>query len=207
MDLFAFDREYLKGGFGVIAGVDEAGRGPWAGPVVAAAVILHADTVIAGLNDSKKVSEIKRAALFPEICQKAVSIGIGIINEGIIDRVNILEATYLAMKEAVGKLKPSPGLVLVDGWPITGFSSKQAGIIGGDGKSASIAAASIIAKVTRDRLMIELSEKYPVYSFEKHKGYGTKEHQAALLRYGPCDIHRRSFAPVKKYIEEKYCNG
>jgi ribonuclease HII len=207
MGLFEFDNKYFVNGTKIIAGVDEAGRGPWAGPVVAAAVVLPANISIPGLNDSKKLSELKREALFTEIHKKAVSVSIGIIYEDIIDRVNILEATYLAMKEALSKLDQPPDLVLVDGWPIPGLSCAQDAIIGGDGKSASIAAASIIAKVTRDRLMVVLSDKYPAYNFKKHKGYGTKEHQAALLAHGPCSIHRKSFAPIRKCLNEKYENG
>ena len=158
-----------------------------------------------------KLGELSKAVYLKKFYNysyhKAVSIGVGIAYEGIIDKVNILQATYLAMKEALRKLDPPPALVLVDGWPIPGLSSRQIAVIGGDGTSASIAAASIIAKVTRDRLMIELSDKFPVYNFKKHKGYGTKEHQAALLRHGPCSIHRKSFAPIKKYLIENSGNG
>lgn len=200
MDLFEFDRSYLAKVSGAVAGVDEAGRGPWAGPVVAAAVILAPGTLIAGLNDSKKLSAAKREELFSEITLKAVSIGVEAVGEGVIDEVNILQATYLAMKGALARLVPAPELVLVDGWPIPGLSGAQVPLIGGDGKSAAIAAASIIAKVTRDRLMCDLSEKYPDYNFKRHKGYGTKEHQEALERFGPCAIHRKSFAPIRKYI-------
>jgi ribonuclease HII len=164
-------------------------------------VILAPGTLIAGLNDSKMLTAAKRDALFAEISQKAVSIGVEAVGESVIDEVNILQATYMAMKGALARLKPVPALVLVDGWPISGFSGEQVSIIGGDGKSAAIAAASIIAKVTRDRLMCELSEKFPDYNFKKHKGYGTKEHQEALERFGPCAIHRKSFAPVRKYFE------
>ena len=207
MDLFEFDKNYLSSVSGSVAGVDEAGRGPWAGPVVAAAVVLPSGVVIKGLNDSKKLSAAKREELFSEICQKAVSFGVEMAGEEIIDKVNILQATYIAMKGALAKLSPVPSLVLVDGWPIPGLTHRQVSIIGGDAKSAAIAAASIVAKVTRDRLMTEMSDKYPVYNFKKHKGYGTKEHQDALKRFGPCVIHRKSFAPIKKYLEQKYGEG
>jgi len=201
MDLFKFDNNYFNDDIKLIAGVDEAGRGPWAGPVVAAAVILPLNAAIAGLNDSKKLTAAKREVLFSEIHLKSIAIGVGIADHNLIDRVNILQATYLAMKEALGKLNPAPTLALVDGWPVPGLFCRQVAVVGGDGKSAAIAAASIIAKVTRDRLMSELSDKFPAYNFKKHKGYGTKEHRVALLRHGPCPIHRKSFAPVKKYLE------
>jgi ribonuclease HII len=179
--------------------VDEAGRGPWAGPVVAAAVVLPQDVRIEGINDSKKLSAPRREKLFIEIHQKAFSVGVGIVSQDVIDKVNILEATYIAMKEAINKLTNIPELVLVDGCcPIRGLAIRQHAVIGGDGKSAMIAAASIVAKVTRDRIMTELSAKYPQYKFHKHKGYGTKEHRDALLLHGPCPLHRKSFAPVRE---------
>jgi ribonuclease HII len=201
MDLFTHDRGYFKNGIMLIAGVDEAGRGPWAGPVVAAAVILPINTRIKGLNDSKKLSSRKREKLFVEISLRALGIGVEAISHGVIDDINILQATYLAMKGAINKLSPAPELVLVDGWPIPGLKASQVAITGGDGKSAAIAAASIIAKVTRDRIMAELSQQYPQYGFHKHKGYGTKEHREALKRYGPCPMHRKSYAPVREILE------
>ena len=204
MDLFEFDGNYFEEGLTLIAGVDEAGRGPWAGPVVAAAVILPKDARIEGLNDSKKLTSSKREKLFVEIAHKALAVGVGVIGHEVIDEVNILEATYLAMKAAIKGLSSVPELVLVDGWPIPGLRLRQSAIIAGDGKSAAIAAASIIAKVTRDRMMTELSAKYPQYDFHRHKGYGTKEHRSALERYGPCPIHRKSFAPVMEAMEKKY---
>lgn len=203
MNLFEFDRTYIQDGTTIIAGVDEAGRGPWAGPVVAAAVILQSDTFIEGLNDSKKLSAAKREKLFIEISQKALSFSVETISHDIIDDINILEATFLAMKGAIGKLSIAPQLVLVDGcWKIPAVTIRQEPIIGGDGKSAAVAAASIMAKVTRDRIMAELSLEYPQYNFQKHKGYGTKEHMAALSHYGPCPVHRKSFAPVRLAIEK-----
>ena len=202
MDLFKFDGEYFLDPRMSIAGVDEAGRGPWAGPVVAAAVVLPRGARIRGLNDSKKLSSKKRDELFIEISRRTPSVGVGIISQDVIDDVNILEATFLAMKEAISRLSGAPELVLVDGWPIPGLNIRQCAIIGGDGKSAVIAAASIIAKVTRARIMTEYSVKYPQYSFEKHKGYGTKEHRKALARYGPCPLHRKSFAPVRESLEK-----
>ncbi|MFC1501058.1 ribonuclease HII [Elusimicrobiota bacterium] len=202
MDLNFFDNGYRNKGYGVIAGVDEAGRGPWAGPVVAAAVVLPKDLAIEGLNDSKKLSPKKREIIYNQICVGAACAGIGIIECSVIDNVNILQATYLAMKKAVSKLSKTPQIVLVDGSnKIPDLNIKQERVIEGDSKSASIAAASIIAKVTRDKIMQKMSEKYPQYGFEKHKGYGTRQHHDALLKFGPCEIHRKSFAPVRKFIE------
>jgi ribonuclease HII len=202
--LFEFDGVFYAGGHEGIAGVDEAGRGPWAGPVVAAAVIFGPGTAIKGINDSKKLAPEKREALFDRIKGEAVSVGVGIVYQDVIDRINILEATFAAMREAVSGLSVEPGLVLVDGsWPVPGLKAKQRAIIGGDGKSAAIAAASIIAKVTRDRIMTELAAAYPQYAFERHKGYGTKEHKDALDLYGPCPLHRKSYAPVRDALEAK----
>ena len=187
-----YERRYEA--LGYVCGVDEAGRGPLAGPVVAAAVILPKDCQIFYLNDSKKLSEKRREALFSEIQEKAVSFGVGIIGEDVIDEVNILQATYRAMREAVGKLSKAPAYVLVDGnftIPDLGFS--QESVVKGDAKSVSIAAASILAKVTRDHIMIQMDEEYPGYGFAKHKGYGTAAHIAAIKELGPCPIHRKSF--------------
>ncbi len=189
-----YDRRFHDDGFRVIAGVDEAGRGPWAGPVVAAAVILPQDASLPGLNDSKKLSPARREELFDRINAAALSVGVEAVGQDIIDSINILQATYRAMRGALQKLALPADIVLVDGYPIPGLDAKQKGIFGGDGKSASIAAASIIAKVTRDRIMSGLSADYPRYGFDKHKGYGTSGHLEALKRYGPCPIHRRSFA-------------
>lgn len=200
MNLISFDNDYRNQGYRVIAGVDEAGRGPWAGPVVAAAVVLPPGLEIKGVRDSKKLTSRKREKLFDIIKSESISVGIGVIGQDIIDAVNILQATYLAMKEALRGISQVPDIVLVDGHEIPELGVKQAGLVGGDDKSASIAAASIIAKVTRDRMMIEWSEKYPQYNFHKHKGYGTREHLEALQKYGPCPLHRMSFAPVKECV-------
>lgn len=180
-------------GFGAVAGVDEAGRGPLAGPVYAAAVILPPDEMIEGLNDSKKISEKKREALFPIIKEKAISYSIATASEEEIDRLNIREATSLAMNRAINGLTVPPGFVLVDGNYIGGCAYPFECVIKGDARSASIAAASVLAKVSRDRLMLEMAEKYPEYGFEKHKGYGTRVHVEALKQYGPCPIHRKTF--------------
>lgn len=201
MDLFSFDCAYRDNGYRVIAGVDEAGRGPWAGPVVAAAVILPETTNLPGLNDSKKLSPRQRDLLFDAITASARAVGVGIIDVPVIDSCNILQATFFAMRDAVGKLAAAIDAVLVDGsMTVPGLPHFQNAIINGDGKSACIAAASIIAKVTRDRIMGELSLVYPQYQFHKHKGYGTKEHLDALVAYGPCPIHRKSFKPVKRLL-------
>lgn len=180
-------------GFRVIAGTDEAGRGPLAGPVFAAAVILPAGFEIPGLNDSKKLSEKKRELLFDVIIENAVSYAIESSSCEEIDSMNILEASQLAMRRAVSKLSPSPDMVLVDGNIARGFETQTKCVIHGDALSPSIAAASILAKVSRDRLCLQMHEEFPEYNFKKHKGYGTKEHMAALYEYGPCKHHRRSF--------------
>ena len=185
-----------------IAGIDEAGRGPLAGPVVAACCILPKDAVILYLNDSKKVTALRREALLPEIKEKAIAYGIGIVDEKRIDEINILQADYEAMRIAVQKtsamlqakgLADAPGLLLNDAVTIPGVEIPQESIIKGDAKSVSIAAASILAKVTRDHLMEAYDAQYPEYGFARNKGYGTKEHIEALKRLGPCPIHRRSF--------------
>ena len=182
-----------------ICGIDEAGRGPLAGPVVAAAVILPKDALIYYLNDSKKLSEKRREALFPEIQEKAIAYGIGIVDERTIDEINILNATYRAMREAVLQLSVPPDILLVDAVKIPELDIPQEPIIKGDAKSVSIAAASVLAKVTRDHMMAALDEKYPEYGFAKHKGYGTAAHIAAIKEYGPCEIHRRTF--IHRFIQ------
>ncbi len=189
----AYEREYES--FGVICGIDEAGRGPLAGPVAAAAVILPKDCRMLYVNDSKKLSEKRREALYEEILEQAVSVGVGLVGPGRIDEINILQATYEAMREAVGKLSVCPDVSLNDAVTIPGLSSaiRQVPIIKGDAKSLSIAAASIVAKVTRDRLMREYEKLYPEYGFAAHKGYGSKEHMEAIRRHGMTPIHRRSF--------------
>lgn len=196
-----FEREALEKGYQVIAGIDEVGRGPLAGPVVAAAVILPNNCELLEVNDSKKLSEKKRDDLFTTICETAVAVGIGIVDEQMIDQVNIYQATKLAMKEAIEKLSFTPDYLLLDAMKLEDVAIAQESIIKGDAKSVSIAAASIVAKVTRDRIMTEYAKQYPGYGFEKNAGYGTKEHLAGLNSFGPCAIHRKSFAPVKSFFE------
>ena len=193
MDLWEIEREIIASGVSPLCGVDEAGRGPLAGPVCAAAVILPAGLEIAGLNDSKKLSEAKREALYGEITDKALSYGIAFASVEEIEERNILGATFLAMNRAIAQLDPAPALALIDGNRNTGIETASRCIVDGDAKCASIAAASILAKVTRDRYMLEMAQRYPQYGFEKHKGYGTKAHYAAIREFGPCAIHRPSF--------------
>ena len=181
-----------------ICGIDEAGRGPLAGPVVAAAAVLPKDCQIFYLNDSKKLSEKKRDLLFDELKEKAVAYGIGIVSPQVIDEINILQATYEAMRQAISQLNVIPEILLNDAVTIPGVDIMQVPIVKGDAKSVSIAAASILAKVTRDRMMMEYDQIYPEYGFAKHKGYGTAAHIAALKEYGPCPIHRRTF--IKKFV-------
>lgn len=200
MDLWEVESEILQSGINSLCGVDEAGRGPLAGPVCAAAVILPHNLVIDGLNDSKKLTEKKREALYEIITEKAMSYGIAFASVEEIEEHNILGATYLAMNRAISQLKVAPELALIDGNRSRGIDFNCRCIIGGDAKCASIAAASILAKVTRDRLMLEYNERYPQYGFSAHKGYGTKEHYSALREYGPCQIHRMSF--LKKFFAE-----
>lgn len=197
-DWLLYEKEAQNSGYNIVCGVDEAGRGPLAGPVFAAAVILPQGLVIEGIDDSKKLSEKKREALYCEIKSLALAFNVAFATEKEIDEVNILNATFLAMKRAVDGLILQPNLVLIDGnrAPDIGLPTKT--IIKGDSLSVSIAAASILAKVERDRLMKKLSEKYPSYGFEKHKGYGTKLHVEAIKKYGPAEIHRKSF--LKKIL-------
>lgn len=176
-----------------LAGIDEAGRGPLAGPVVAAAVVFYPDSYIEGVNDSKKLSPKKREALASIISEEAVSVSTGIVNEREIDRINILQATYQAMRQAVAGLSVQPEHILVDGHAIPNMQIRQTAIVGGDHQVFSIAAASIIAKVTRDQIMCRYDEKFPEYGFAKHKGYPTRQHVEALFKLGPCPIHRESF--------------
>lgn len=184
-----------------ICGVDEAGRGPLAGPVCAAAVILPEHLQIPGLTDSKKLTVKKRRELFPIIQEQAIAYGIGLASESEIDEINILQATFLAMGRALEQLSVRPALALIDGNRETDFGLPVKTVVKGDSLSANIAAASILAKVTRDNLMLELAQQYPEYGFDIHKGYGTKAHYEALRTYGPCPIHRRSF--LKKFYGEK----
>ena len=199
-DLWLYEREAFAEGYQAVCGVDEAGRGPLAGPVCAAAVILPAGLVIDGLNDSKKLTDKKRRELYDVITQNAVSYGIAMVSEREIDEINILQATFLAMQRAIDKLDVRPDLALIDGNRAKDFGLPVRTIVKGDSLSASIAAASILAKVTRDRLMEELDETYPQYGFAVHKGYGTKRHYEALREYGPCGIHRQTF--LKKFYEK-----
>lgn len=201
IDLWLYEKEAFADGFQLVCGVDEAGRGPLAGPVCAAAVILPKDVQIDGLNDSKKLTDKKRRELFDVIAASAVSYGIALVDEKTIDEINILQATFRAMAQAIAQLDPSAQLALVDGNRAADFGLQVRTIVKGDGLSASIAAASILAKVTRDRLMEQYAEQYPQYGFEIHKGYGTKRHYAALREFGPCPIHRMSF--LKKFYGEK----
>jgi len=183
-----------------IAGVDEAGRGPWAGPVVTAAVILPNNSQFDGLDDSKKVAPAKRDRLFAEIMASDAIVAWQFIQVPAIDKYNILQATLRGMRLAVERLAITPDVVLVDGRDVPAISIPCKAIIGGDGKEATIAAASIVAKVLRDRYMIRLGEKYPAYGFAAHKGYGTKQHQEALAQWGPTVHHRKSFKPIQAYL-------
>lgn len=189
--MLVYEREY--GPLGILCGIDEVGRGPLAGPVVAGAVILPKDCQILYLNDSKKLTARRRELLYDEIMEKAVAVGIGVISQEVIDDINILQATYEAMRQAVGKLSVCPDILLNDAVTISGLPQKQVPIIKGDAKSLSIAAASVVAKVTRDRMMEALDAKYPEYGFASNKGYGSAAHMAALREYGPCPLHRRTF--------------
>ena len=193
IELWTLENEIYAGGVKLLCGVDEAGRGPLAGPVCAAAVILPQNCEIEGLNDSKKLTEKKREALFDVICAAAVSYGIAFATAEEIEEYNILSATFMAMNRAIAMLDPAPELALIDGNRNTGIQIPSRCVIGGDGKCADIAAASVLAKVTRDRYMLQMAELYPQYGFEKHKGYGTKAHYEAIRAYGPSPIHRPSF--------------
>ena len=196
-----FERAARLCGYRRVAGIDEVGRGPLAGPVVAAAVILPTRHRLIGLNDSKQLSERERERLYAAILEHAVGIGIGRADVAEIDQLNILEATRLAMRRALGQLAPFPDYVLIDAVVLPGVRVPARPIIKGDSLSVSIAAASIIAKVTRDRLMAQYHDLFPEYGFLSHKGYGTAEHLERLARHGPCSIHRRSFAPVQETMK------
>ena len=195
---YSFEQAAYLRGFTAVCGIDEAGRGPLAGPVYAAAVWLPEGLVIEGLNDSKKLSEKKREALFDVICENALAYGIGYADENEIDEINILQATYLAMRRAYENMQKTCDYVLVDGNRMPPMPVQGETIVKGDAKSPSIAAASILAKVSRDRVMLEYAKQYPEYQFEKHKGYGTKVHVEALLEHGPSPIHRKTF--LKKIL-------
>ncbi len=197
---FDLEKEALSEGYNIICGVDEAGRGPLCGPVCAAAVILPVDCEIEGINDSKKLSEKKREQLFDVITEKALSYSIHMVDAATIDEINILQATFLAMRTAVENLSVKPDMALIDGNGKPGLAIEERTVVKGDAKSVSIAAASILAKVTRDRYMLEADKKYPEYFFAKHKGYGTKLHYEAIAEHGICPEHRRTF--LKKILGE-----
>ena len=201
VNMWEIEDSFYAEGLQVICGVDEAGRGPLAGPVCAAAVILPKHLELPGLTDSKKLTDKKRRELFPIIKEKAIAYGIGFASESEIDEINILQATFLAMQRALDQLSVRPELALIDGNREKDFGIPVKTVIKGDSLSANIAAASILAKVTRDDLMVAMSEKYPAYGFDIHKGYGTKAHYAALTEHGPSPIHRMTF--LKKFYGEK----
>ena len=201
INMWAIEDGCFDEGYQIVCGVDEAGRGPLAGPVCAAAVILPPHAEIPGLNDSKKLSDKRRRELFPVIKEQAIAYGIGIATEKEIDEINILQATYLAMERALAQLNVKPDMALIDGNRAKDFGLPVRTVVKGDSLSASIAAASVLAKVTRDDMMLEMAETYPGYGFEIHKGYGTKAHYAALTELGPSPIHRMTF--LKKFYGEK----
>ncbi len=201
VDLWQIESSFREKGFQLICGIDEAGRGPLAGPVCAAAVILPFGLEIPGLNDSKKLTDRKRSELYDLIVASAVAYGIAVSDEKEIDEINILQATFRAMERAVSQLQQKPDLILVDGNRLPQLQTEAYPIVKGDSLSASIAAASILAKVTRDRFMEQQDALYPAYGFAVHKGYGTKRHYEALTEHGPCPIHRMSF--LKKFYETK----
>lgn len=193
MSLFEYDKIVKNEGYNIICGVDEAGRGPLAGPVYACAIIMKEDYIIPEVNDSKKLSEKKREALYDLILENALDYSVAFVDEKEIDEINILNATMKAMEKAISGLKIKPDLALIDGNQNRGITLNNRTVIKGDSLSYNIAAASIIAKVSRDRFIAEMDKKYPEYGFKKHKGYGTKEHMDAIREFGPCEIHRRSF--------------
>lgn len=200
-ELYELERQLHREGYGLVCGVDEAGRGPLAGPVCAAAVILPEGCDLPGLNDSKKLSEKKREVLFDLICERAVAYGIAFSTVEEIEEFNILSAALLAMNRAIARLPQMPDIALIDGNTTRDIQVPACSVVGGDGKCACIAAASVLAKVTRDRLMLEMAREYPQYLFEKHKGYGTRAHYAALEEHGPSPIHRMSF--LKKFYAKR----
>lgn len=203
VNLYQYEEQLEDLGIKYIAGVDEVGRGPLAGPVVVAAVILPLNLRIKGINDSKKLSLKKRNELYKIILNEALAVNVSFIDERVIDEINIYEATKKGMLEAISGLKIKPEHVLIDAMPLRELAIAYTSIIHGDALSASIGAASIIAKVTRDEYMDKMDIKYPNYGFKHHKGYCTKEHLEALEKYGPCEIHRKSFAPVKKFYTKQ----
>ena len=207
VDLYSNEKRLWNLGYENIAGCDEAGRGPLFGPVVAASVILPHDFVLEGLNDSKKLSEKKREKYYPIIMEKALAVSVSIVEADEIDKINIYEASRQGMLRATNSLKVKPDYIITDAMPLDGFTSvPHEAIIKGDAKSITIAAASVIAKVTRDRIMYEIDKVYPEYEFKKHKGYPTKKHLELIEKYGIIDGYRRTYGPVKKYIEEHKTN-
>lgn len=202
VDLYQYEKELWKNGINLIAGMDEVGRGPLIGPVVTACVILPKDFMLEGLTDSKKLSEKKREEFYDYIMEHAISVEIGMMDEKVIDEVNIYEATKLAMYQAVEKSKVKPEHVLIDAMKLDKLEMPSTSIIKGDAKSISIAAASVIAKVTRDRMMIELDKKYPMYGFKSHKGYPTKKHIEAIKEHGLIDGYRKTFKPISEMVKE-----
>ncbi len=207
VDLYSNEKKLWNLGYENIAGCDEAGRGPLFGPVVAASVILPHDFVLEGLNDSKKLSEKKREKYYPIIMEKALAVSVSIVEADEIDKINIYEASRQGMLRATNSLKVKPDYIITDAMPLDGFTSvPHEAIIKGDAKSITIAAASVIAKVTRDRIMYEIDKVHPEYEFKKHKGYPTKKHLELIEKYGIIDGYRRTYGPVKKYIEEHKTN-
>lgn len=212
VDRFESERELWTRGVTCVAGVDEAGRGPLAGPVVAAAVVLPQvwqdggfDERLRDLNDSKQLTEAQREAFFAILtAHSEIRFGIATVDATVIDRINILHATHRAMNDALAQLQPPPEHVLVDGNPVKSLRFPQTALVKGDARSYSIAAASVLAKVTRDRMMLEFNRQFPAYGFAEHKGYGTPQHLAAIAKLGPCPIHRRSFAPLKPVDRELF---
>lgn len=203
MDLYKYEKELWDNGINYIGGIDEVGRGPLIGPVVTSCVILPKDFVLEGLTDSKKLTEKKREKYYDYIMKHALSVSIGMMDEKVIDEVNIYEATKLAMYQAVNNSKIKPEHVLIDAMKLEQLEMPSTSIIKGDAKSISIAAASVIAKVTRDRMMIELDKKYPMYGFKSHKGYPTKKHIEAINKYGLIDGYRKSFKPISEMFDKK----
>ena len=207
VDLYSNEKRLWNLGYENIAGCDEAGRGPLFGPVVAASVILPHDFVLDGLNDSKKLSEKKREKYYPIIMEKALAVSVSVVEADEIDKINIYEASRQGMLRATNSLKVKPDYIITDAMPLDGFTSvPHEAIIKGDAKSITIAAASVIAKVTRDRIMYEIDKVHPEYEFKKHKGYPTKKHLELIEKYGIIDGYRRTYGPVKKYIEEHKTN-
>lgn len=202
VDLYKYENELWNSGIDYVAGIDEVGRGPLIGPVVTACVILPHDFILEGLTDSKKLSEKKREEYYDYIMEHALSVSVGMMDEKVIDDVNIYEATKLAMYQAVEKSSIKPQHVLIDAMKLEKLEMPSTSIIKGDAKSISIAAASVIAKVTRDRMMIELDQKYPMYGFKSHKGYPTKKHVEAIEKYGLIDGYRKTFKPISFYIKD-----